>query len=240
MSRTTIRDCQQSAVVVKLEKSWKKELAAEFKKPYFLSLIGALKQEKSDGQLVYPAGSKIFEAFAKTPFKEVKVVLLGQDPYHNPGQAMGLSFSVPSGEKVPPSLGNVYKEMENDIGFNHPGHGDLAAWAEQGVLLLNTILTVRHNTPKSHQKLGWQCFTDAVIQKLSQQRDGLVFMLWGNSARTKADLIDETKHLILEAAHPSPLARGAYFGSKHFSKANTYLTKHGQTAINWQLPIQNA
>ena len=240
MSRASTPDSQYTAASVKLEASWKKELASEIRKPYFKSIVDQLKLEKAEGQEVYPEGTKVFEAFAKTPFKDVKVVILGQDPYHNPGQAMGLSFSVPQGVRVPPSLRNVYKEMTEDIGFEHPGHGDLTKWAEQGVFLLNAILTVRHKTPKSHQKLGWQFFTDAVIQRLSQQREGLAFMLWGNSARTKAELIDQKKHLILEAAHPSPLARGAYFGSKHFSKANAYLTQHGQSEINWSLPAQDA
>jgi len=239
MSRASNPDSQSTAIDVKLEASWKKELASEFRKPYFHSIVNQLRQEKAEGLVVYPEGPKIFSAFAKTPFEEVKVVILGQDPYHNPGQAMGLSFSVPRGVRVPPSLGNVYKEMAEDIGFEHPGHGDLTAWAEQGVFLLNAILTVRQKSPKSHQKLGWHLFTDSIIQRLSQQREGLVFMLWGNSARAKAELIDEKKHLILEAAHPSPLARGAYFGSKHFSKANAYLSKHGQSQIDWSLPAQD-
>ncbi len=228
-------DTNLPAVDVKLKDSWKKVLAGEFRKPYFHALVAQLKKEKLDGFEVYPPGPQIFQAFAKTPFSEVKVVILGQDPYHNPGEAMGLSFSVPPHVRIPPSLRNIYKEMIEDVAIKMPSHGDLSSWAEQGVFLLNTILTVRKKTPKSHQKVGWHFFTDAVIQTLSQQREGLVFMLWGNSARAKSELIDETKHLILEAAHPSPLARGAYFGSKHFSKANQYLKTNGQAEIDWSL-----
>ncbi|MFK8054697.1 MAG: uracil-DNA glycosylase [Saprospiraceae bacterium] len=229
-------DSQRDTIDVKLETSWKKVLASEFSKPYFHNLMGELRQEEADGNTFYPKREQIYEAFAKTPFKDVKVIILGQDPYHNPGEAMGLSFSVPKGVKVPPSLRNIYKELIQDVGFEFQGHGDLTAWADQGVFLLNTILTVRHKTPKSHKKFGWHFFTDAVIQTLSKQREGLVFMLWGASAKAKAELIDESKHLVLQAAHPSPLARGAYFGSKHFSKANTYLTKHGKSGIDWTLP----
>ena len=236
MPKPNNTDTQLSPVDVKLEKSWKKVLAGEFSKPYFHSLVAQLKQEKADGNEVYPLGPQIFEAFAKTPFSAVKVIVLGQDPYHNPGEAMGLSFSVPKGIRVPPSLRNIYKEMVEDIAFETPEHGDLSMWANQGVFLLNSILTVRHKSPKSHKKIGWHFFTDAVIQTLSRQRENLVFMLWGNSARAKAELIDETKHLILEASHPSPLARGAYFGSKHFSKANHYLKANGKSEIDWSLP----
>ncbi len=235
MAKTENIDSPRTPIEVKLESSWKKVLSGEFQKPYFIELVTKLKQEKEEGNTFYPPGPKIFEAFAKTPFKAVKIIVLGQDPYHNPGEAMGLSFSVPKEVRVPPSLRNIYKEMAEDIGFEAPGHGDLSDWAEQGVFLLNTILTVRHKTPKSHQKFGWNFFTDCVIQTLSQKREGLVFMLWGNSAKAKAELIDESKHLILKAAHPSPLARGAYFGSKHFSKANEYLKANGQTEIDWTI-----
>ena len=162
--------------------------------------------------------------------------MLGQDPYHGPGQAMGLSFSVPRGVRVPPSLKNIYKEMATDVGTTAPRHGDLTSWAEQGVLLLNAMLTVEHKKAGSHRKIGWQQFTDKVIKTLSDRRDGLVFMLWGNFARSKKDLIDTGKHLVLEAAHPSPLARDAYMGSKHFSQANAYLQQHGLAPIDWQLP----
>lgn len=236
MTNSSTPDFQLPAIEVELEKSWKKVLHSEFKAPYFHQLLDQLEQEKKAGHEVYPANDTLFAAFAKTPFDAVKVVILGQDPYHNPGQAMGLSFSVPRGIRVPPSLRNIYKEMAEDVAFETPGHGDLTSWATQGVFLLNSILTVRHKTPKSHQKLGWHFFTDAVIQTLSQQRAGLVFMLWGNFAKSKAELIDGHKHLILEAAHPSPLARGAFFGSKHFSKANAYLTSHGKSEIDWSLP----
>lgn len=220
---------------VKIEQSWKDELQEEFKQPYFQSLVVALKKEKANGKKIYPPGSLIFNAFNTTPFQEVKVVILGQDPYHNPGQAMGLSFSVPRGIRVPPSLKNIYKEMQQDISVMPPDHGDLTPWATQGVFLLNAILTVEHKNAGSHKNLGWQTFTNAVIQALSNHREGLVFMLWGNFARQKKILIDSRKHLILEAAHPSPLARGAFFGSKPFSQANAYLQNQGVTPIDWQL-----
>ena len=235
-SSPTLLPESTSPVDVKLEASWKEVLRAEFAAPYFRKLATALKSEISEGKTVYPPGPLIFEAFAKTPFDRTKVLILGQDPYHNPGEAMGLSFSVPRGVRVPPSLGNIFKEMRDDVGFTTVGHGDLSHWAEQGVLLLNAMLTVRHKTPKSHHKLGWQHFTDAVIRAISDQKQHVVFMLWGSFARQKAELIDGTKHLILEAAHPSPLARGAYFGSKHFSQANAYLEENGLEPIDWQLP----
>ena len=221
---------------VRIEESWKAALANEFAQPYFQALATFLKKEKAAGKTIYPPGSLIFNAVSHTPFSEVKVVILGQDPYHNPGEAMGLSFSVPKGVRVPPSLRNIYKELATDIGFQTPNHGDLTAWASQGVFLLNAFLTVERNKPRSHQKIGWGTFTNAVIKALSQEREHLVFMLWGGFARKKKDLIDGNKHLILEAAHPSPLAGGAYFGSKHFSQANAYLEKNGHEAIDWQLP----
>jgi len=236
MSLFPTPDSQLPMTDIALEKSWEKVLRSEFNKPYFHKLTHQLKEEKAAGYNVYPSDDQRYAAFAKTPFDAVKVVILGQDPYHNAGQAMGLSFSVPRGIRVPPSLRNVYKEMIQDVSFEPPGHGDLTAWTTRGVLLLNSILTVRHKTPKSHRKLGWHFFTDAVVQTLSQQREGIVFMLWGASAKSKAALIDGEKHLILQAAHPSPLARGAYFGSKHFSKANAYLTSHGKSEIDWSLP----
>ena len=221
---------------VQIEDSWKETLADEFKQPYFQSLATFLKKEKQAGKQIYPPGSLIFNAFNTTPFEEVKVVILGQDPYHNPGQAMGLSFSVPHGVRVPPSLKNIYKELQSDLGVTPPQHGDLTHWAEQGVFLLNAILTVEHRQAGSHKSIGWQDFTNAVIRTLSNERDGLVFMLWGGFARKKNILIDADRHLVLEAAHPSPLAGGAYFGSQHFSQANTYLQKNGKTPIDWQLP----
>jgi uracil-DNA glycosylase len=220
---------------VKIETSWKDVLQDEFQQPYFQSLVNFIKQEKSAGKTIYPPGSLIFNAFNKTPFDEVKVVILGQDPYHNPGEAMGLSFSVPKGVRTPPSLKNIYKELNNDLGVPVPNHGDLTAWAEQGVFLLNAMLTVERNKPKSHHKIGWQDFTDAVIRKLSEKRENLVFMLWGGFARKKKMLIDTNRHLVLESAHPSPLAGNAFFGNHHFSKANEYLRENGRQPIDWSL-----
>jgi uracil-DNA glycosylase len=222
---------------VQIESSWKGQLKTEFDQPYFQSLVTFLKKEKQAGKTVYPPGSLIFNAFNTTPFDQVKVVIIGQDPYHNPGEAMGLSFSVPRGVRIPPSLRNIYKELvQDEVAFEPPSHGDLSAWAQQGVFLLNAFLTVERNKPRSHQKIGWADFTDAVIRTLSREREHLVFMLWGGFARKKNQLIDGSKHLILEAAHPSPLAGGAFFGSRHFSQANNYLEQHGQSPIQWQLP----
>ncbi len=223
-------------VDVKIEASWKAALAEEFAKPYFHKLIAELKAEVAGGIPIYPPGPLIFQAFAKTPLDQVKVVILGQDPYHNPGEAMGMSFSVPRGVRTPPSLVNIYAELKSDLGIEAVKHGDLSAWAQQGVFLLNSILTVRQNQPKSHHKLGWELFTDAVIKTISEQRDQVVFLLWGKSAHAKAELIDASKHLVLNAPHPSPLARAAFFGSRPFSQANDYLRANGQELINWQLP----
>ena len=220
---------------VQIEASWKTALQDQFEQPYFQALAAFLKKEKAAGKTIYPPGSLIFNAFNTTPFPEVKVVIIGQDPYHNPGEAMGLCFSVPKGVRVPPSLKNIYKELESDVGATIPNHGDLTSWAQQGVFLLNAMLTVERNRPGSHQKIGWQDFTDAVIRKLSDGREHLVFMLWGGFARKKKELIDGSKHLILEAAHPSPLAGGAFFGSQHFSKANAYLQEHGMGKVEWQV-----
>jgi uracil-DNA glycosylase len=220
---------------VKIEESWKKVLKDEFEQPYFQSIVTFLKNERAKGKVFYPPGPLIFNAFDKTPFNQVKVVILGQDPYHGPGQAMGLSFSVPKTEKVPASLKNIYKELFTDMGCQIATHGDLSNWANQGVFLLNAMLTVEHKQPGSHKKIGWQSFTDAVIRTLSEEREGLVFMLWGNFAKAKGDLIDGTKHLVLNAAHPSPLAGGKYFGSKHFSQANAYLKEQGLAEIDWQI-----
>jgi len=220
---------------VKMEQSWKAALAPEFDKPYFTELVRYLHHEKDSGQVVYPPGSKIFRAFELTPVKDVKAVILGQDPYHNPGQAMGLSFSVPQGIKAPPSLKNIFKEIESDLGIKMSGRTDLEPWARQGVLLLNAILTVRANQAASHGNIGWQQFTDAVIRYLSDNCEGIVFLLWGNFARSKRELIDSNKHFVLEAAHPSPLARGAFFGCRHFSKTNQLLERQGKSSINWQL-----
>lgn len=220
---------------VRIEESWKQALAAEFEQPYFQGLISFVKAEKSAGKTIYPPGSLIFNAFNTTPFDQVKVVILGQDPYINTGEAMGLSFSVPKGVRIPPSLRNIYKELATDLNISPANHGDLTHWAQQGVFLLNAVLTVEHKKSRSHQKKGWETFTDAVIKAISNQREGVVFMLWGNFARNKRVLIDAAKHLILEAAHPSPLAGGAYFGSRHFSQANTFLESKGKRPIDWQL-----
>lgn len=220
---------------VKIEESWKQVLSDQFEQPYFQGIATFLRKAKAEGKTIYPPGSLIFNAFNTTPFEQVKVVILGQDPYHRPGEAMGLSFSVPRGVRTPPSLKNIYKELHTDLGVPVADHGDLTKWAEQGVFLLNAMLTVERSKAGSHQKIGWQNFTDAVIRKLSEEREGLVFMLWGNFAKRKKELIDEEKHLVLEAAHPSPLAGGAYFGSKHFSQANAYLEEKGAGKIDWAL-----
>ncbi len=218
---------------VKIEESWKQVLAPEFEKPYFQELARQLHEEKRAGRVIYPPGPLIFNAFNLTPFDKVKVVILGQDPYHGPGQAEGLSFSVPHGIPLPPSLVNIYKEIETDLGVRLHKDGSLRGWAEQGVFLLNAILTVRAGQPTSHSRIGWAEFTDAVIRTLSEQRKGLVFLLWGNFARSKRDLIDTSRHTVLEAPHPSPLARGAFFGCKHFSKANQVLISEGLQPIDW-------
>lgn len=220
---------------VKIEQSWKKALEREFDKPYFASLVHFLHQEKAAGKQIFPTGKDIFKAFELTPLPEVKVVILGQDPYHGYGQAMGLSFSVPDNIPAPPSLINIFKEIEDDLGIIMSGRPNLEGWARQGVLLLNAILTVRAGQPASHSRIGWQEFTDAVIRCLSDNCSGIVFLLWGNFARSKKDLIDFSKHFVLEAAHPSPLARGAFFGCRHFSRTNSILIDEGKTPIDWQL-----
>ena len=220
---------------VKIEQSWKDALGSEFDKPYFASLVRFLHNEKAEGKRIYPPGGQIFKAFELTPVKDVKVVILGQDPYHGPGQAHGLSFSVPENMPAPPSLKNIFKEIETDLGVRMSGYPNLEKWARQGVLLLNAVLTVRSGEAASHSRIGWQEFTDAVIRHISSECEGVVFMLWGNFARTKSEIIDHSRHCVLEAAHPSPLARGAFFGCRHFSKANAYLAAHGRTQIDWQL-----
>ena len=220
---------------VRIEQSWKKALAEEFDKPYFRELAAELHREKQAGITVYPPGGSIFKAFDLCPLDKVKVVILGQDPYHNPGQAMGLSFSVPEGVAAPPSLKNIFKEIESDLGIRMSGSTDLTPWARQGVLLLNSVLTVRAGAAASHSGLGWQEFTDAVIRIISETQDGVVFLLWGNYAKTKAPLIDISRHHILAAAHPSPLARGAFFGCRHFSRANEILEYEGKSPIDWKL-----
>jgi uracil-DNA glycosylase len=221
---------------VRIESKWKKVLKDEFKKPYFYDLANHIKTEKSQGKTIYPAGSQIFHAFEATPFDKVKIVILGQDPYHGPGQAHGLSFSVPQGINPPPSLQNIFKELESDTGMRCPSHGNLEHWAEQGVLLLNASLTVRAGEPMSHSKIGWHLFTDTVIQKASLLKDHLVFFLWGKFAQEKMVLIDAKKHLVLKAAHPSPLsAHNGFFGCRHFSKANDYLAGNGIDPIDWSI-----
>ncbi len=219
---------------VKIEASWKEVLKHEFTKPYFLQVTTHLKTERATGAVVYPPGQLIFNAFNTTPFTEVKVVILGQDPYHGAGQAHGLSFSVPDGIAPPPSLVNIYKELHKDIGMPIPKTGNLTKWAKQGVFLLNAMLTVRANEPASHAKIGWMDFTDAVIRKLSDEKEGVVFLLWGKFAQEKQVLIDETKHHVLKAAHPSPFsADKGFFGCKHFSKTNELLMKQGWEVIDW-------
>jgi uracil-DNA glycosylase len=221
---------------VKIEPGWKEVLKAEFTKPYFQNAVTFIKVEKAQGKVIYPPGPLIFNAFDKTPFNQVKVVLLGQDPYHGPGQAHGLSFSVPPGINPPPSLVNIFRELQNDVGMPIPKSGDLTPWAQQGVMLLNAVLTVRANEPASHSKVGWVEFTSSVIRKISDEKEGIVFLLWGRFAQEKQVLIDETKHLVLKAAHPSPFsADKGFFGCRHFSKTNNYIIKQGKDPIDWSL-----
>ena len=221
---------------VKINDTWKEVLKSEFNKPYFLQIVTFLRTEKMAGKTIYPPGQLMFNAFNTTPFHDVKVVLLGQDPYHGAGQAHGLCFSVQNGAKPPPSLVNIYKELNTDIGMNIPSHGNLTKWAEQGVLMLNASLTVRAEEPMSHSKIGWSEFTDSVIKKVSDQREHVVFILWGKFAQEKQVLVDETKHLVLKAAHPSPFsANNGFFGCRHFSKTNEYLMQNGIDPIDWSL-----
>ncbi|MEX2161644.1 MAG: uracil-DNA glycosylase [Anaerolineales bacterium] len=218
---------------VKIEASWKKKLAEEFGKPYFQQLAAFVREEYQK-YTIYPPGGRIFNAFDKCPFDQVKVVILGQDPYHGPKQANGLCFSVNEGVPQPPSLVNIYKELKSDLGLQPPTSGNLERWAQQGVLLLNATLTVRQGQAGSHQGKGWETFTDGVLRILSEQSEGLVFILWGAYAKRKGALIDRTKHQVIESAHPSPLsATSGFFGSKPFSKANAYLESKGQTPIEW-------
>lgn len=220
--------------------NWKDVLASELKSPYFIDIKRMLKMQinqdntKHQHPNILPPPNLTFEAFKLTPFDEIKAVILGQDPYHKRGQAMGLSFSVPSGVALPPSLVNIFKELKDDLGISM-NNGDLSSWARQGVLLLNSILSVEEGRAGSHARIGWQTFTDAVISAISREKSGIVFMLWGNYAKSKAELIDASKHLVLIAAHPSPLARGKFFGCKHFSKTNDYLKTLGKEPINWGL-----
>jgi uracil-DNA glycosylase len=221
---------------VQIEPGWKALLKDEFTKAYFLQIVTHLKMEKAAGRIIYPPGKLIFNAFEKTPLDHLKVVILGQDPYHGPGQAHGLSFSVADGVKPPPSLVNIFKEMHADLGLPIPTKGNLTHWAEQGVLLLNASLTVRANEPNSHSKIGWTDFTDSVIRHISAAKQHIVFILWGKFAQDKQVLIDETKHLVLKAAHPSPFsADKGFFGCRHFSKTNDYLVKNGIGPVDWRI-----
>lgn len=224
-------------MAVDLEPGWFEVLKDEFEKPYMKSLKSFLQQEKQAGFTIFPKGADIFNAFKYTPFEKVKVVILGQDPYHGVGQAHGLSFSVQKGVVPPPSLKNIYKELADEFpDFKIPGHGELTSWADQGVLLLNATLTVRAHTAGSHQNKGWEQFTDKVIAELSAKRKGLVFILWGNYAKQKEALIDQSKHFIIKSAHPSPFsAYNGFFGSKPFSKTNDILVKEGKAPIDWQI-----
>ena len=223
-----------SIMNVNIEPSWKKYLGEEFDKPYFAGLTNAVREEYRH-QLCFPPGHLIFNAFNLCPFDQVKVVIIGQDPYHEPGQAMGLSFSVPEGVMMPPSLINIFKEISDDLGKPMPQSGDLTRWARQGVLLLNATLTVRAHVANSHSQLGWSIFTDAAIRALSAHREHIVYMLWGGYARSKKAFIDASRNLILESVHPSPLSanRGGWFGQHQFSRCNAYLEQHGLTPIDW-------
>lgn len=220
---------------IKINGDWKEFLKEEFNKNYFLEIKKRYIQALNNNAIIYPPANLTFNAFNLTPLDGLKIVLLGQDPYHQPNQAMGLSFSVPYGVKIPPSLLNIYKELKTDLDIEPSKSGDLSSWAKQGILLLNSILSVEAGKPASHSSWGWQEFSDAVISKLSLEKSGLIFMLWGNYAKSKKALIDTNKHFILEAAHPSPLARTGFLGCKHFSKANEILRNLGKNPINWQL-----
>lgn len=218
---------------VKIESTWLQQLQSEFDKPYFGTLTEFVKNEYKT-TTIYPRGDMIFNAFEQCPFDQVKVVILGQDPYHEPGQAHGLCFSVQDGVRFPPSLMNIFKEIESDLNKPYPKSGDLTRWAQQGVLLLNATLTVRAHQAGSHQNKGWEQFTDAVIHRLAEQKEGLVFILWGSYAQRKGEFIDSRRHLVLKSVHPSPLsAHRGFFGNHHFSKANSYLLEQGKAIINW-------
>ncbi len=230
-------DAATAADRVKLKASWKSRLGSQFDTPEMLALADFLRVEKAAGKIVCPRGNDIFAALDATPFEGVKVVILGQDPYHGPGQAHGLSFSVRPGVHVPPSLDNIFKEIARDLGLPRPNHGCLQAWAGQGVLLLNSVLTVQQGHAGSHQGKGWEGFTNAVIDALNRERDQLVFLLWGSYAQAKGKLIDAKRHLVLKAPHPSPLsAHRGFMGCGHFSRANAYLEQHGKAPIDWSVP----
>ena len=220
-----------------MEASWNKQVGEEFNKPYMKELKSFLKSEYDSGKVIYPAKSEYFAAFDLTPFDNVKVVILGQDPYHGPGQAHGLCFSVRPGVTPPPSLVNIYKEIHEDLGMPRANHGYLKSWAEQGVLLLNSVMTVERGQAASHRNRGWETFTDRVIEQLNQREEPLVFILWGSYAQKKGAFVDSQKHLVLKGPHPSPLsAHRGFFGCRHFSKANDFLIKNGQVPIDWELP----
>lgn len=220
-----------------MEPSWEKQLSAEFDLDYMVQLRAFLLQQNKAGKIIYPPGDEYFNAFNFTPFDDVKVVILGQDPYHGPGQAHGLCFSVQEGVKTPPSLKNIFKELHRDLGLDIPNHGCLTSWAKQGVLLLNSVLTVEQATAGSHQKKGWEQFTDSVIQKVNEEQEGVVFLLWGSYAHKKGQFIDQAKHKVLRSVHPSPLsAHRGFLGCGHFSETNAYLESKGKEAINWALP----
>ncbi len=218
---------------IHLEPTWKARLAPEFDLPYMQGLKAFLQAEKACGKVIYPKGSHIFAALNHTPFDRVKVVILGQDPYHGPNQAHGLCFSVQKGVAIPPSLKNIYRELQSDIGFIPPSHGCLTEWADRGVLLLNSVLTVERNKPGSHQAQGWEQFTDRIITLLNAEKENLVFMLWGSYAKKKGAFIERSRHLVLEAAHPSPFSVQGFLGCKHFSEANVYLQKNNLNKIEW-------
>jgi uracil-DNA glycosylase len=229
---------QEALARVQLDESWKTVLASSFLQPYMANLREFLAEQKKLGKTIYPPASEYFNALNTTPVSQVKVVILGQDPYHGVGQAHGLCFSVRRGVAVPPSLQNIYRELLNDVGAQPVRHGDLSSWAAQGVLLLNSVLTVEAGMPASHQGRGWELFTDEIIKVLNEQCENLVFLLWGSYAQKKGQHIDTNKHLVLKAVHPSPMAanRGGFFGCKHFSQTNAYLTQHGLEPIDWALP----
>lgn len=221
---------------INLEAQWLSRLQDQFDADYMRSLADFLRAEKARGVRIFPPGAEIFNALESTPFDRVKVVILGQDPYHGPGQAHGLCFSVAPGVPIPPSLLNIYKELESDLACRRPGHGHLAAWAEQGVLLLNSVLTVEAGKAASHQGKGWERFTDRIVALLNEQRENLVFLLWGSYAQKKGSIVDESRHLVLRSAHPSPLsAHRGFLGNRHFSQCNAYLKHSGQEPIEWQL-----
>lgn len=229
------------ATQIKLEPSWKARIGDYLLRPEMQALAAFLRAEKQAGKRIYPPGSEIFAAFGHTPFDAVRVVILGQDPYHGPGQAHGLCFSVRPGVRVPPSLENIFKEIQRDLGIPRPDHGCLTPWADRGVLLLNSVLTVEEGRAGSHQGKGWEGFTDAAIDTLNREREGLVFLLWGSYAQRKGQLIDETRHCVLRAVHPSPLsAHRGFLGCGHFSASNRYLEAHGQPPIDWSLPPKAA